>query len=122
VEAAARATSRLRARYRNEQAPDLRKIVIPTVPCEFNLGFRTLHDLDTTDVGACLDNQAFAANGDSVQHTTMGLMVWRKLDIWTAFTNGYWTWVNGPHGLSKRLTTQRFPWEANPDTLPIARE
>lgn len=88
--------------------------------CEFILGFATLHSLDPADVGDCTDNQAFAANGDAQQHTTDGLMAWRKADNWTAFTNGYWTWINGPNGLAKRLNTQRFSWEANPDSLPLA--
>lgn len=88
--------------------------------CQYILGFATLHALDPIDTGACVDNQAFAANGDAQQHTTNGLMAWRKLDDWTAFTNGYWTWINGPAGLAKRLNTQRFSWEANPEQLPIA--
>jgi|SRR5579884_97421 hypothetical protein len=80
-------------------------------PCQFILGFKTLHDLDPADIGECLDNQAFAENGDALQHTTMGLMAWRKADNWTAFTNGYWTWINGPQGLARRLNTDRFSWE-----------
>jgi len=88
--------------------------------CQYILGFATLHSLDVTDTGDCLDNQAFAANGDAQQHTTKGLMAWRKADNWTAFTNGYWTWINGPNGLAKRLNTQRFSWEENPDGLPLA--
>jgi photosystem II stability/assembly factor-like uncharacterized protein len=88
-------------------------------PCQFILGFATLHNLDPTDVGDCVDNQTFAANGDAQQHTTNGLLAWRKADNWTAFTNGYRTWVNGPNGLVKRLNTQRFSWEANPDNLPV---
>ncbi len=87
--------------------------------CQYILGFKTLHDLDATDVGDCLDNQAFAGNGDAQEHTAKGLMVWRKADNWTAFTNGYQTWINGPDGLVARLNTQRFPWEANPDGLPL---
>lgn len=47
-------------------------------------------------------------------------MAWRKADNWTAFTNGYWTWINGPNGLAKRLNSQRFSWEANPTALPLA--
>ena len=88
--------------------------------CQFVLGFKVLHDLDPGDVGDCQDNQASAANGDAQQHTGLGLLAWRKADNWTAFTNGYWTWINGPAGLAKRLNTQRFSWEANPDNLPLA--
>jgi hypothetical protein len=88
--------------------------------CQFILGFKTLHDLDAGDIGDCTDNQVFAANGDAQQHTVAGLMAWRKADNWTAFTNGYWTWINGPSGLAKRLNTQRFSWEANPTGLPLA--
>jgi plastocyanin len=81
--------------------------------CQFILGFKTLHDLDPQDIGDCTDNQAFAANGDAQQHTTKGLMVWRKADNFTAFTNGYMTWINGPTGLVSRLNTARFPWESS---------
>ena len=60
----------------------------------------------------CLDNATYGANGDSLQHTTGGLLVWRKADGWTTFTDGYRTWVNGPFGIQERLNSQRFPWEA----------
>ncbi|HLG72667.1 MAG TPA: hypothetical protein VK009_19790 [Chloroflexota bacterium] len=80
--------------------------------CQFVLGFKDLHDLDPADIGDCTENQSFAANGDAQQHTTKGLMAWRKADNWTAFTNGYMTWINGPDGLQSRLNSDRFPWEA----------
>lgn len=89
-------------------------------PCQYILGFKTLHDMDPTDIGDCTDNQAFAANGDAQQHSAKGLLAWRKADNWTAFTNGYWTWINGPNGLAKRLNSQRYSWEANPNNLPLA--
>jgi len=88
--------------------------------CQYILGFATLHGLDTTDTGACVSDQRFAPNGDAQQTTAKGLMAWRKADNWTAFTNGYLTWINGPSGLVSRLNTQRFSWEANPDGLPLA--
>src|SRR5579862_2702264 len=48
---------------------------VPTAgPCVFILGFQTLQALDPTDVGACVENQAYAANGDGQQHTTLGLL------------------------------------------------
>lgn len=50
-------------------------------------------------------------SGDGLQATTMGLMVWRKADNWTAFTDGYRTWVSGPNGLQQRLNSERFDWE-----------
>lgn len=87
--------------------------------CQFILGFKTLHDLDPVDVGDCVDDQAFAANGDAQQRTTKGLMAWRKADNWTAFTNGYATWINGPSGLQRRLNSVRFSWEADPEELPV---
>ena len=89
-------------------------------PCQFILGFKTLYNLDPVDISTCTDNQTFAANGDAQQHTVNGLMAWRKSDNWTAFTSGYWTWINGPYGLAKRLNAQRYSWEANPDHLPLA--
>jgi hypothetical protein len=95
--------------------------VVQAAPsCNFILGFATLASLIPTTVGQCLDNQTFdAVSGDALQHTTNGLLVWRKADNWTAFTNGYLTWVNGPYGVQQRLNTQRFAWEANPTNLPI---
>jgi hypothetical protein len=41
-------------------------------------------------------------------------MVWRKADNWTAFTDGYRTWLNGPLGLQSRLNTECFSWETCP--------
>ena len=81
---------------------------------EFRLGFKTLADLLGPGVpGQPLENEHFnPANGDSLQQTTTGLMVWRKADNWTAFTNGYMTWINGPYGVQGRLNTERFPWES----------
>jgi hypothetical protein len=88
--------------------------------CAFLLGFQTLYSLIPAEVGSCLDDEAHDPNtGDAVQHTTGGLLVWRRADNWTAFTNGYRTWINGPQGLAQRSNTVRFSWEANPDHLPL---
>ena len=81
--------------------------------CEFRFGFKTLRDLIPAIVGECLENERYAANGNSEQQTTGGLMVWRKADNWTAFTDGYRTWINGPDGLVQRLNTERLEWEAD---------
>ena len=58
-------------------------------------------------------------HGDALQRTVNGLLVWRKADNWTAFTDGSQSWVNGPLGLQQRSNDQRFWWEANPDGLAI---
>ncbi|HEX6512473.1 MAG TPA: CAP domain-containing protein [Chloroflexota bacterium] len=86
--------------------------------CQFMLGFKTLHDLDPGDVGNCTNNQSFAANGDAVQMTTHGMLVWRKADNFTAFTDGYHSWVNGPYGVQERLNADRFSWEAQGGSSP----
>lgn len=78
---------------------------------EFKLGFKILARLVPHLVGDPLENEHWGANGDSLQSTTQGLMVWRKVDNWTAFTNGYRTWVNGPAGLQERGNEERFGWE-----------
>jgi hypothetical protein len=92
-------------------------------------GERHMRDL----FGEPLENERYAANGNSEQRTCNGLLVWRKADNWTAFTDGHRTWVNGPHGVQDRLNTERFPWEAdgqfkpavysnpNPSTMPRRR-
>jgi hypothetical protein len=81
--------------------------------CQFTLGFATLRNMIPETVGACIENEWHnAENGDGLQRTTNGMMVWRKADNWTAFTDGYTTWINGPLGLQSRLNTERFAWES----------
>jgi hypothetical protein len=83
--------------------------------CGFVLGFAALRTLvGPRTVGDCVENERLnPANGNAEQRTTGGLLVWRKADNWTAFTDGYQTWLNGPSGLQQRLNSQRFPWEAD---------
>lgn len=85
-------------------------------PCKFVLGFATLRELIGAEkVGACLeDQQTNPENGNAEQRTTGGLMVWRKADNFTAFTDGGTTWVNGPNGLESRPNAERFSWERDP--------
>jgi hypothetical protein len=85
-------------------------------PCRFVLGFATLRDLvGAQKVGTCLEDEHFnLENGNSEQHTTGGLLVWRKADNFTAFTDGGTSWVNGPNGLQSRLNSARFSWERDP--------
>lgn len=85
-------------------------------PCRFILGFATLRDLIGAEkVGACLeDQQTNIENGNAEQRTSGGLMVWRKVDNFTAFTDGGTTWVNGPNGLQSRPNSERFSWERDP--------
>ena len=88
--------------------------------CHFVLGFKALHHQIASVVGACVgDEQHNPTNGDAYQQTKKGMLVWRKADNQVAFTNGYSTILDGPHGLEQRLNTERFPWEANPDALPV---
>jgi hypothetical protein len=88
--------------------------------CEFVLGFKAIHDAIPEMVGDCLVPEHHeVSTGNTLQETTAwhgkgGLLVWRKADNWTAFTDGAHTWVNGPNGLQKRLNAERFPWEADP--------
>jgi hypothetical protein len=84
--------------------------------CRFVLGFAALRDLvGTQRVGNCLEDEHFnLENGNAEQRTTGGLMVWRKIDNFTAFTDGGTTWVNGPNGLQSRPNSERFSWERDP--------
>ena len=100
--------------------------------CAFALGFRALRDQRPGIVGECLDDESHdAASGNTIQHTTAhhgrgGLLVWRKADNWTAFTDGHRTWINGPNGLQDRLNPDRFIWEAGgaapASTVPVSAE
>jgi hypothetical protein len=92
--------------------------------CEFVLGFKAIHDMIPDMVGDCVNSEYHGSNGDGLQNTTAwhgkgGLLAWRKADNWTAFTDGGNTWVNGPNGLQKRANGERYPWEANPENLPL---
>ena len=79
----------------------------------FVLGFKTLADMIPKVVGKPLESEHFdPLRGDALQKTTRGLLVWRKIDNWSAFTDGSTTWINGPHGLQERPNGQRFPWES----------
>jgi hypothetical protein len=85
----------------------------------FRLGFKLLADQIPNIVGTPIENEHSEANGDSLQQTSTGMMVWRKADNWTAFTNGSRTWINGPSGIQDRSNDDRFPWEApTPATVP----
>lgn len=85
--------------------------------CQFTLGFKALRDLlGHYAVGECWENAHYNANGDAEQRTSGGMLVWRKADNLTAFTDGARTWINGPNGIEGRINWQRFPWE--PDYRP----
>ncbi|MDE2816814.1 MAG: hypothetical protein OXK81_08955 [Chloroflexota bacterium] len=87
---------------------------VAAAECEFVLGFKTIRDLIGHEtVGECLENEHHGANGDALQKTTGGQLVWRKADNFTAFTDGYRSWISGPNGLVQRLNSERFPWEAD---------
>jgi hypothetical protein len=92
-------------------------------PCEFVLGFSMLRQLlGAATVGDCLESQrSDPVSGNAEQRTTRGLLVWRKADNWTAFTDGYRTWINGPAGLQTRLNTERFSWEGSVEARPDLR-
>ncbi|MBV9120554.1 MAG: hypothetical protein JOZ39_07580 [Chloroflexi bacterium] len=87
--------------------------------CQFILGFKTLHDLDPHDIGECTDNEIHAANGDGQQHSTNGLLAWRKSDDTLVFTNGALTWLlSKQSGLERRRNDERFDWEADAASFP----
>ncbi|MHB8992987.1 MAG: hypothetical protein ACYC66_15300 [Chloroflexota bacterium] len=88
---------------------------------EFRLGFKALADQVPAAVGEPLEDEHGTTNGDVIQRTTRGLMVWRKADRWTTFTNGATTWLLGPFGLQSRSNGELFPWEQpSAGTAPVA--
>lgn len=70
--------------------------------CQFQLGFKVIRDQIPEIVGACIENEHFnPANEDSLQYTKRadgsdGILVRCKIDNFTAFADGYPSWVNGP--------------------------
>jgi hypothetical protein len=89
-------------------------------PCGFVGGFSRLRDLvGAQKVGECLEDEHFnIENQNAEQRTSGGLMVWRKVDNFTAFTDGGTSWINGPNGLQSRPNSERFSWESDPVTAP----
>lgn len=84
----------------------------PAGVCQFTGGFRALRDALPAQVGDCLeDPRVEPTTGNTLQRTSGGLLVWRPTGNWTAFTDGYRTWIIGPFGLQQRLSTERFDWE-----------
>lgn len=81
----------------------------------FQLGFKALAEQIPDIVGEPLEEEHYSPEGDSLQATTKGLLVWRKSDNYTAFTNGDRTWVSGPNGIEERGNTERLDWESNPE-------
>lgn len=97
--------------------------------CAFVLGFKSLRDAVPEVVGECLEDVRYdPATGDAYQMTAAGMLFWRKADNHTAFTDGYRTWVAGPHGVQRRLNTESFLWEtvqylrSAEYRLPLARD
>ncbi|MBM4419555.1 MAG: hypothetical protein FJ033_14790 [Chloroflexi bacterium] len=88
--------------------------------CQFVLGFKAFREALLTIVGDCAANEAHdPEKGQTFQPTIGidgrgGLLVWRKSDNATAYTDGHWTWVRGPSGTQRRLNTQRLSWEQDP--------
>jgi hypothetical protein len=90
--------------------------------CGFQHGFKAIADQIPDLVGQCLTSEYGGASGNVEQQTTGGLLVWRRPDNFTAFTDGYRALVNGPYGLQPRLNDERFCWEANePGWVPCDR-
>ncbi len=82
------------------------------IDCEFVSGFGSLYNQIPQVVGECTEDEHFEPEtGNALQATTHGLLVWRKIDNWTAFTDGTTTWINGPEGLQSRPNDERFAWE-----------
>jgi hypothetical protein len=100
-------------------APLASKAIAPPAPaaanqngCAFQMGFAALRGQIAGVVGGCIENEHHnPENGDALQRTSGGLLVWRKSDNFTAFTDGSRTWVNGPYGVQSRLNSERFSWE-----------
>ncbi len=87
---------------------------------QFVMGFKLLADRIPTIVGQPLEDEHYnPINGDGLQQTSNGLMVWRKAENWTAFTNGSHTWINGPYGIQDRPNDQRFSWESSVQSVGL---
>ena len=46
--------------------------------CRFVHGFEVFHDAHASLIGACVSDEGHAANGDGIQYTSNGYLVWTK--------------------------------------------
>jgi hypothetical protein len=98
----------------------VKPVAAESANCNFVLGFGALHDAIPNVIGDCVNDETHnPINGDALQATTNGSLVWRKADNVSAFTNGSQSWLDGPFGIQMRPNDQRFTWEPNPDNLQI---
>lgn len=75
---------------------------------QFRMGFKLLADQIPTIAGEPVEEEhPDAVTGDMLQRTTRGMMVWRKADNWTGFTNGAQTWYLTPSGVQLQPNSQR---------------
>ena len=82
--------------------------------CQFVLGFAALQAAAPDTVGDCLEDELHhPGDGITRQQTTAGILLWRKADNHTSFTDGHRTWVAGPQGLQQRPVGERFAWESD---------
>ena len=96
------------------QSVDVPAAYAQDAPCEITSGFAHLRWLmGTQDTGFCVEHPWQNEVGHTLQRTNVGVFVWRPGDNWTGFTDGFRTWLNGPHGLAIRPNSERFPWEAD---------
>ncbi len=93
-------------------APQSPSVSQPSGKPQFKLGFKLLANMIPEEVGDPIGNELHEVTGNSLQITTRGLLVWVRSYNWTAFTNGFRTWINGPFGLQDRLNGERFSWES----------
>jgi len=84
----------------------------PTLGCSYPprlAAFRS--KIGPSLVGECVEDALFAADADATQRTTNGKLIWRRADERAAFTDGADTWLDGPNGIVRRHSHERYAWE-----------
>jgi hypothetical protein len=74
-------------------------------------GFRILAEQIPGGVGEVIDAESPTAEGDIIQHTTLGELLWRKIDNVPIFSDETTAWLDGPYGLQSRPAGSTFLWE-----------
>jgi hypothetical protein len=62
-------------------------------------------------VGECVEDALTSVDVDARQRTTNGELIWRRADGRATFTNGADTWLDGPEGVVRRHSHERYAWE-----------
>jgi hypothetical protein len=91
----------------------------PTFGCSFLPSLGSLRArIGPNLVGECVEDALIPVGADARQRTTGGELIWRRTDARSSFTDGHETWLEGPDGIVRRHSHERYAWEPDEHAGP----